>query len=165
MSTLRILVLTESLKAIIVIKIIVKTFQLILPVIIPSWNFFDAIAPSPRVEFTLFNDEDNTWLEWNEFWPRPEHVSIPRMLRRMVWNPCWNESLYVVACAERLIKLQDEDSQKHSAEQIARRIRRHLPIDKQDARFKFRLVFMNRQGFGVKRHVLYITDVFEGEVQ
>lgn len=151
------------------IKIITKTIQLLLPVLIPSWRFFDAIAPSPRVEFSLFSDADNAWLEWQEFWPRPEYVSIPRMLRRMIWNPCWNESLYVMACAERLIKLQDEDTQKHSAEQIAQRIRRHFSDDKKTANFKFRLIFMIREDANcdkcasIERHLLYMSDVFVGE--
>lgn len=84
----------------------------------------------------------------------------------MVWNPCWNESLYVVACAERLIKLQNKDVQKHSAEQIAQRIRRHLPVDKKASSFKFRLIFMSRQGLeanGVGRHLLYTSQLYLGE--
>lgn len=144
------------------IKLTVKTFQLIMPVLIPSWRFFDTIAPSPRIEFALFDDAENISQKWQEFWPRPEHVGILRMLRRMVWNPCWNESLYVVACAERLIKLQDEDTQKHSAVQIAQRIRRHLPDDEKAKSFKFRLVFMSRDGNNVERHQLYMSDLYEG---
>lgn len=93
------------------------------------------------------------------------------MLRRMIWNPCWNESLYVMACAERLIKLQDEDTQKQSAEQIAQRIRRHFPNDTKTASFKFRLVFMRREdeganeGTGIERHLLYLSDIYVGEGQ
>lgn len=157
------------------IKIIVKTFQLILPVLIPSWRFFDSIAPSPRVEFALFDgasasdadtDADGDIAQdWQEFWPRPEHVGVRRMLRRMLWNPCWNDSLYVVACAERLIKLEDEETQKHSSEQIAQRIRRHLPEDKKADSFKFRLIFMNREGADVQRHLLYMSQLYEGESQ
>lgn len=146
------------------IKLTAKTFQLILPVIIPSWRFFDSIAPSPRIEFALFDDAENITREWQEFWPRPEHVSILRMLRRLVWNPCWNESLYVAACAERLIKLQDEHTQKHSAEQIAQRIRKHLSDSERANSFRFRLIFMNREGNNVERHQLYMSDLYRGVV-
>lgn len=142
-----------------------KTFQLVLPVIIPSWRFFDSIAPSPRIEFALFDGTENLMQDWQEFWPRPEYVSIVRMLRRMIWNPCWNESLYTVACAERLIKLQDGDTQRHSAEQIAQRIRRHLPDDKKLESFKFRLIFMYRDGNKVEKHQLYMSDLYQGDAQ
>ncbi|MEW7007513.1 hypothetical protein [Lentilitoribacter sp. EG35] len=145
-----------------VIRSIVKTFQLILPVLIPSWRFFDSIAPSPRIEFTVFDAAGNTCQDWQEFWPRPARVGIVRMLRRIFWNPCWNDSLYVVACAERLIKLQDEGTQKHSVEQIAKRIRNHLSDDKMGKSFKFRLIFMNRHENKVVRHQLYISDLFQG---
>ena len=35
-----------------------KTLRLLLPVLIPSWRFFSAIAPSPRVEFVTLAKED-----------------------------------------------------------------------------------------------------------
>ena len=28
-------------------------FKLLLPALIPSWSFFDVIAPSPRIEYAL----------------------------------------------------------------------------------------------------------------
>lgn len=123
------------------IKTIFKSFQLILPVLVPSWRFFDTIAPSPRIEFALCDDKENITDDWQAFWPRPEIVTPIKMVRRMIWNPCWNENLYVVACAEQLIKVQDAHTQKHSASQIAQRIRQSLPSEKKASCFKFRLIF------------------------
>lgn len=30
---------------------VLAPFKLLLPALIPSWNFFDVIAPAPRVEY------------------------------------------------------------------------------------------------------------------
>jgi hypothetical protein len=41
----------------------------------------------------------------------------------MIWNPEWNESLFITSCAERLL----EHPTKHSEDEILNRILRHLP--------------------------------------
>lgn len=33
------------------LKTVLNSFRLLLPAIVPSWRFFDEIAPSPRVEY------------------------------------------------------------------------------------------------------------------
>ncbi len=89
-----------------------KPFALLLPALIPSWNFFDVIGPSPRIEYALLAAPDDGAGDWREFRPRPERLSIPAMLGRLFWNPRWNESLFLVACAERLMRepaAQSED--------------------------------------------------------
>ena len=77
--------------------------QLLLPALIPSWRFFDRIGPAPRVEFAVVNSADQSDSEWSEVRPRPVRVSPGAMLGRLFWNPQWNESLYLVSCAERLL--------------------------------------------------------------
>ena len=101
---------------------IYKSFKLLLPALIPSWNFFDLIAPSPRIQFSLFNDENKSTKNWQEFRPRPKHLSFSQMILRMLWNPRWNESLYLVSCAERII----ENYTKHSEIEILTRIKNNL---------------------------------------
>ena len=75
-----------------------RLLLLLLPALIPSWRFFKTVEPSPRVQWTLVQDGERKWQEFN---PRPEVVSFGRMLRRMVWNPRWNEALFLVSLAER----------------------------------------------------------------
>jgi len=75
----------------------------LLPALMPSWRFFDAIGPSPRVDYAWVND-DAAPAQWHEFRPRPAHVPVARMLARLLWNPAWNETLFVVRCAERLME-------------------------------------------------------------
>lgn len=121
----------------------------LLPALIPSWNFFDVIAPSPRVEFARLASADDAARDWREFRPRPQHVSSLAMLRRLFWNPRWNESLFVVSCAERLI---DQPS-GHSADEIFRRVAADLGDDA--GWLTFRLVFLSRDGETIAREVLF----------
>lgn len=94
-----------------------KTLKLFLPAIIPSWRFFDIIAPSPRIKYRLSNDIKNHKTQWKDFRPRAD-VPFYKMLIRMFWNAQWNEFLFVVSCAERLI----ENPTLHSENEIFKRI-------------------------------------------
>lgn len=69
----------------------------------PSWRFFDAIGPSPRVDYAWVA-EDGEAETWHEFRPRPARVSVARMFLRLLWNPSQNENLYIVRCAERVVE-------------------------------------------------------------
>lgn len=118
--------------------------KLLLPALIPSWNFFDVIAPSPRVEYARLRSIGDASGDWREFRPRPERLSPLEMLRRLVWNPYWNESLFLVSCAERLT---DEPS-AHSEDEIFKRIAADLVREPEDAErpwLCFRLVFLSRE--------------------
>ena len=96
--------------------------KLILPVLLPSWNFFDIIAPSPRVQYSLFKPSKKTTHKWKQLNPRPKKVTFIQMLFRLFWNANWNESLYVVSCSERLLVKPTE----HSENEIINRIKRKL---------------------------------------
>jgi len=50
--------------------------KLMLPVIIPSWNFFDIIVPSPRIQYALLNNKDSKNCTWIEFRPRPDKLPV-----------------------------------------------------------------------------------------
>lgn len=127
--------------------------QLLLPALIPSWNFFDVIAPSPRVEYAVAVSEDATPAVWQEFRPRPERVSPAAMAARMIWNPRWNESLFLVSCAERLI----DNPTTHSEDEIFKRIAADLARGpaKAEGWLTFRLVFVAREDEALTREVLF----------
>ena len=133
----------------------VGTLKLLLPVLIPSWRFFDGVAPSPRIEYALLGAVDETAKGWQEFRPRPEHVSLALMLRRMIWNPSWNETLFLVSCSERLV----EHPAAHSVEEIFTRLSRELMPSPDKAHLQFRLVFVSREGEEIIRNVAFISDV------
>ena len=121
-----------------------RSFKLLFPAIVPSWNFFDVIAPSPRIQFSLLNLKDEIVSDWSEFRPRLEYVSFKQMLLRICWNPIWNESLFMVSCAERIM----ENPTEHSELEILDRIKRDLlnnPTINSDLQLQFRLEVIERQ--------------------
>ncbi len=77
------------------------------------------------------------------------------MLRRMVWNPVWNEQLFLVSCAERLIA----NPTQHSIDEINSRIWADIasstPRTPAGSRLQFRLVFVCREGAEIVKYVDY----------
>lgn len=138
---------------------VLNTVKLLLPALIPSWRFFDFVAPSPRIEFALLTSAQETAADWREFRPRPARLSVLDMLRRMLWNPRWNESLFLVSCAERLM----ENPTRHSADEILSRIRADLARGGRAAGapafLRFRLVFVSRRGEELQKEVTYVSPV------
>ena len=133
-------------------------FRLLLPAVIPSWRFFDVIAPSPRIEY-VHGRKTLDMAHWREFRPRPAEVSPQRMLLRLFWNPEWNESLYLVSCAERLL----EHPTEHSGEEIFKRIRADLLRSTEpgasDDLIQFRLVLVCRGKDAIEREVVHVSEV------
>lgn len=130
-----------------------RPLALLLPALVPSWNFFDVIVPSPRVEFALTPTRDASAADWREFRPRPWRHSLAGTIRRLIWNPRWNENLFLVSCAERLA----EHPTAHSEDEIFRRIAADLRrrSEKDAGWLGFRLVFVRRDGESLTREVLF----------
>ena len=124
-----------------------RLFALFLPTVIPSWRFFKTVAPSPRIEYRLISGESKG--RWQEDRPRPEHLAGWQILGRMLWNPDWNEQLYLVSCSERLI----EAPSQHSIDEINLRVAKALPAGSGD--LQFRLVFLSREGKQIVKLVEY----------
>jgi hypothetical protein len=85
-----------------------RMLALLLPALIPSWRFFARVRASPRVEFTVLGSVDEAPQSWQEFRPRPAYLPRHAMLWRLVWNPRWNESLFLVSCTERYLETGSE---------------------------------------------------------
>jgi len=135
--------------------------KLLIPALVPSWNFFDIITASPRVQFALFEPENEAPREWHEFRPRPAHLSFVQMLGRMLWNAKWNESMFVVGCAERLI----EHPTQHSEDEILKRIiddivdepSNNQPVDA--THLQFRLITIERDGTKLREDEVYYSRI------
>jgi hypothetical protein len=136
---------------------LLHSFKLLLPALIPSWRFFDRIAPSPRIEFILLKSARDTSEDWQEFRPRPARISITSMAKRMVWNPGWNEQLFLVSCAERLAENPAAPSMVQWEQEIWRRIAAALPLNPEAPFLQFRLVFVSR----AERHIAFISEARE----
>lgn len=129
-----------------------QTLKLLLPALIPSWNFFDVIAASPRIEYALLHAPDGEG-EWLEFRPRPARVSISVMLRRLFWNARWNETLFVVSCAERLLA----DPTAHSQDEIFRRIAADLADRPAAAWLRFRIRLLSEHEGAAVTEIAFIS--------
>lgn len=130
-----------------------KTLSLILPILLPSWRFFKTVEPSPRVQWALATAPE----VWHSYRPRPEQVPLRLMLWRLLWNPRWNQTLYVVSCAERLYL----DPNAQSADQIACRVAREIMASTAagaGALFRFRLVFVQRVGAQLEEEIVFISE-------
>ena len=79
------------------------TVSLLLPAIFPSWRFFETAAPSPRIEVACTSCDTDERSNWVEFRPRPQRIAPLTYLKRLFWNKTWNETLFLVVCAERLV--------------------------------------------------------------
>lgn len=136
-----------------------KLVCLVLPVLVPSWRFFQSIQPSPRVQWALISNGEAEVADWREFRPRPVDVSASEMLMRLFWNPRWNEALFLASCAERL----QTSPTAHSIDEIQQRVRHgigQMHIDVMGKRGQFRLVFVQRAGAGLSEDVVYLSDTF-----
>lgn len=135
----------------------IRALSLLLPVLVPSWRFFAVVAPSPRIEVAMGAGPSDASLAWQEFRPRPAQISNWESARRLFWNPDWNETLYLTACAERFLA----DGSASHLEYIVGRVRadlldNHAPGSSRY--FQIRLVaVMGSQG-RTQREELYRTD-------
>lgn len=135
--------------------------KLLLPALIPSWNFFDVIVPSPRIQYALLNSRNDSPTVWQVFRPLPQSISFLNMLQRMLWNPYWNESLFLVSCAERLMEYPTQ----HSEDEIFKRLIFELnskPFSlstKDKTHVQFRLILIRREGNELKEQVTYQSSI------
>lgn len=132
-----------------------RTLQLILPALIPSWNFFDVIAPSPRIEYAFCDASGKLKSGWQAYRPRPAALSTLTMLRRLIWNPHWNETLFLNSCAERL---SQGITPEHSVREILSRMTRDLSSNAKASHFRFRLVFVHREDDGLTEEEVYVSE-------
>lgn len=136
-----------------------KTFKLLLPVFIPSWKFFNRIAPSPRIEFSLGAPVLDETSQWQELCLRPKQLSVIDFVKSIFYNPRWNEALYIMNCAERLVI----DPNKHCVEEIMRRIRTELEHRGMDLKstpyLQFRLIVISREGNELQKEILFSSEI------
>jgi len=125
--------------------------KLLLPALTPSWRFFDSVGPSPRIEYAM-RATPQAMPEWREFRPRPATMSLGEILRRLVWSPDRNESLFLTSCAERLL----ENETAHSRDEIRARIVADLGPDAQP-HLQFRIAVLRREGADLVREIAYVS--------
>jgi len=130
-----------------------NSLALLVPALIPSWRFFDTITASPRIEVARLTTPNDTAIVWQEFRPRPQSLSLGTILRRLVWNPVWNETLFLTSCAERLL----DTPTRHSVDEIGSRIAATFAPSTQDQIFQFRLMLVYREGKALRQEIAYLS--------
>lgn len=128
-----------------------RALNLLIPALIPSWRFFKSVQPSPRVEWAFLADPDQIVREWIPYRPRQKKFTLFKMLLRVFWNPSWNQSLYLVSLAERLMAEPTE----HSIQQIHAYIAMRIPQEQRHGFQQFRLIFVYRDGTNIRRETTY----------
>lgn len=131
--------------------------KLLLPVVVPSWRFFDFISASPRVEFRA-STGDQLPDEWRLLSCRPERLSWVQYLRALIWNPRWNDELFLVSCAERLL----DKPTPHSEAEISTRILRYLHSESGDQQgdhfhYQFRIMLVSRVDKAIHQQQAYLS--------
>ncbi|WP_292938654.1 MULTISPECIES: hypothetical protein [unclassified Novosphingobium] len=128
----------------------------------PSWRFFDAVSESPRVDYAVLSAPKSVAEHWQEFRPRPAVLKPATTLRRMLWNPQWNENLFLVSLAERLMTVTTAETDAHSERELLLRVARHL--DRHEAfdagsYLQIRLRFVSRSGpdHAVTSQIAYLS--------
>lgn len=115
----------------------------LLPALVPSWRFFQEIEASPRIEVAWPESSrangSGSELDWQVFRPRPTRVGPWTMVRRLFWNPWWNECLYLTSLSERVVY----DRSQRAADEIMARIREDFPGAPEP---RVRIVLIDRQG-------------------
>lgn len=132
---------------------ILQSIKLLFPALIPSWNFFDIIAPSPQIQFVLLNAAHTAISDWQVFRPRPQQIKFSQALKQLFWNPQWNESLFLVSCAERIM----ENYTTHSENEIFDRIQNDLSNQTMATHLQFRLVYTQRIGTELNKEIMFVS--------
>ncbi|WP_439104957.1 hypothetical protein [Celeribacter marinus] len=128
-----------------------RLISLLLPALMPSWSFFKTVEASPRVEFRL--GQGAQWGAWQEARPRPARIPVARQLRRMVWNPRWNEELYMVSLSERVIIAPSA----HSVDSLNALIAARLEPEARGV-LQFRIAFLDKEGAQIVKAIEYESD-------
>jgi hypothetical protein len=131
----------------------VRVLSLLLPALIPSWRFFKAVEPSPRVQWAVIGQGG---VVWQDYRPRPPRLSMMLMIQRLFWNPHWNDTLYMVSLAERLTITPNAAT----LADIWHRIAQDVALDGRgpDPVIQFRLLFVSRDGDQITSEVTYLSD-------
>lgn len=137
----------------------INSIRLLLPALFPSWRFFDVIGPSPRIELALLDTPDDASVAWREIRPRTDRLGAAGYLRTFFFNPRWNETLFLVTCAEGVIR----DESDHTVREIRDRLRADLHRSAGGPAkpwFRFRIALLSRDAGRVRRDVVFTSPAY-----
>lgn len=125
-----------------------RLIQLFLPVLFPSWRFFQEIGPSPRIEVRQSKND-----HWVPLWTLPAKLSPAQFLFRLMFNADWNRKLYLVSTCIRYSVEPDDFTQS----ELTKGISELLP--QKSEHVDFRIVYHAREGGVIGTFVDYQNGV------
>lgn len=131
----------------------------LLPALMPSWRFFDAIGPSPRLDYAWVHDDTSPTI-WHTFRPRPARVGMALMVARLLWNPMQNESLYIVRCAERIVEGETDFPARELRWRLLLAERRGELVAQTAPSLRFRVRAVYREGGELLDDVVFVAASF-----
>jgi hypothetical protein len=131
----------------------------LLPALMPSWRFFDAIGPSPRLDYAWVHDDTSPTI-WHTFRPQPARVGVARMVARLLWNPMQNESLYIVRCAERIVEGETDFPVRELRWRLLLAERRGELVAQTAPSLRFRVRAVYREGGELLDEVVFVAASF-----
>ena len=140
---------------------------LFLPVLIPSWRFFAAVGPAPRIDIAIISDDGQTIAEeaWRELLPRPDQLTVARQLGQLLLSPAINERLFWLSLAERLIRHQARGEDEHAARlapMLTGRLRNWLAAaNTQSQSFAYRLMLVDDADGSLVSIEAYRSDIHQ----
>ena len=145
-----------------------RLLQLLLPVLMPSWRFFDSIGPAPRIDYAVFDEGDAAPRQWRPLALAPLRLSLGSMLVRLPYNAPRNDMLFLISCCERV--LDDEqalDVRARAHTEILRHVAMHAhqtsaigPHDDATIRLSFRIRQVRREHNALIEEVAYEAGSF-----
>ena len=80
------------------------------------------------------------------------------MLRRLFWNADWNDTLFMVSCAERIL----DNPTPHSIEAIRQAVGQEIcrQSGQTGQMAQFRLIFVHREGLELLEETVFVSDPF-----
>lgn len=138
-----------------------NVIQLLAPVFIPSWRFFDEVGSSPRIEIGFGEIQDEPPTVWMEFRSISKDISIKDYIIRMIWNPVRNQDLFLMTCAQKVL----EEQKQCYIDQIKRIISASKAVQSQcrheDRFLYFRLVYLFSDDEDLSKEIGYISDAIK----
>lgn len=132
--------------------------KIILPALFPSWRFFSAIGPSPRIYYALLQNESDEPVQWLEFRPKPKMLSVKEGVLRLFHNPQWNETLYINTCAERLFEgYSDMRVQEIMCRLQAAVASNEILVGERDNYLVYRIGAVMREGSSVHEQITFTS--------
>ena len=138
------------------LMVLARLPALILPIVIPSWRFFDVIAPAPHIEYGWADSATSSAFAWWPFLPTPATIAWPLRLRHLWSNAARNETLYLLACADQVCYA----ASARAATEIRARLERAVAngsIERQGLYLCLRIRTVERVGTALQETVVYST--------